>query len=120
MREIGLPAEVQSESDLQADCPAYAWLTALSPSWWIPNAHYEIVGVLREVFGLSDNELAHFAEGVGAVSRSRRATSGRGTVPDILNLLTRLRLTIKQQPLFSAVQEIVRLTQLRERLRALP
>ena len=33
-----------------------------------------------------------------------------------MNLLTRSRLAIRQQPLFSAVQEIVRLTQLRERL----
>ncbi len=118
--EVGLPAEVQSESDLQAENPAYAWLTALLAITVDPNAHYEIVGVLREVFGLSDNELAHFAQGVGARFQVAEKTSGRGTVPDILNLLTRLRLTIKQQPLFSAVQEIVRLTQLRERLSALP
>ena len=118
--EVGLPAEVQSESDLQAENPAYAWLTALLAIMVDPNAHYEIVGVLREVFGLSDNELARFAQGVGARFQVAEKTSGRGTVPDILNLLTRLRLTIKQQPLFSAVQEIVRLTQLRERLRALP
>ncbi len=118
--EVGLPAEVQSESDLHAENPAYAWLTALLAIMVDPNAHYEIAGVLREVFGLSDDELARFAQGVGTRFQIAEKTSGRGTVPDILNLLTRLRLTIRQQPLFSAVQEIVRLTQLRERLRSLP
>jgi ATP-dependent exoDNAse (exonuclease V) beta subunit len=85
-----------------------------------PNAHYAIVGVLREVFGFSDDELARFAQAVGARFQIAEKTSGRGTVPDILNLLTRLRLTNQQQPLFSTVQEIVRQTQLRERLRSLP
>ena len=118
--DVGLPAEVQSESDLRAENPAYAWLTALLAIMANPNANYEIAGVLREVFGLSDDQLARFAQSVGARFQVAEKTSGRGTVPDILNLLTRLRLTIRQQPLFSAVQEIVRLTQLRERLRSLP
>jgi len=117
---VGLPAEVQSESDLRAENPAYAWLTALLAMMVDPNASYEIVGVLREVFGLSDDELARFAQAIGGRFQVAEKTSGRGTVADTLNLLTRLRLTTQQQPLFSAVQEIVRMTQLRERLRALP
>jgi ATP-dependent exoDNAse (exonuclease V) beta subunit len=117
---VGLPAEVQSESDLRAENPAYAWLTALLAIMVDPNASYEIVGVLREVFGLSDDELARFAQAIGPRFQISEKTSGRGTVPDALNLLARLRLTIQQQPLFSAVQEIVRMTQLRERLRSLP
>jgi ATP-dependent exoDNAse (exonuclease V) beta subunit len=118
--EVDLPAEVQSESDLQAENPAYAWLTALLAVMVVPNANYEIVGVLREVFGLSDDELARFAQADGTRFQIARRTSGRGTVPDTLNLLTTTRLTIMQQPLFSAVQEMVRMTQLRERLRSLP
>ena len=117
---VGLPAEVQSESDLQAENPAYAWLTALLAIMVDPNANYEIVGVLREVFGLSDDELARFAQGDGARFQIAQRSSGRSTVASSLNLLARLRLTITQQPLFSAVQEIVRMTQLRERLRSLP
>jgi ATP-dependent exoDNAse (exonuclease V) beta subunit len=38
----------------------------------------------------------------------------------MLNLLRRLRETLPHQPLFNAVREIVRMTQLRERLRTLP
>ena len=112
--------EVQSESDRQAEQPAYAWLTALLAIMADPNAHYEIVGVLREAFGISDDELARFSQGDGYKFQIERRTKGRGLVPDNLNLLTRLRETLPNQSLFSAVREIVRVTQLRERLRTLP
>jgi len=118
--DVGLPVEVQSEADLRADNPAYAWLTALLAIMVDPNANYEVVGVLREVFGLSDDELARFAQADGEHFQIAERTPGRGPVADALNSLTRLRLTIAQQPLFSAVQEVVRMTQLRERLRSLP
>lgn len=118
--DVDLPVEVQSESDREAEQPAYAWLTALLVVMVDPNASYEIVGVLREIFGISDNELARFAQGDGYKFQIERRTSGRGVVPDALNLLTRIRGTLPHQSLFSAVHEIVRMTQLRERLRALP
>ena len=115
-----IPVEVQSESDRQAEHPAYAWLTALLAIMVDPNAGYEIVGVLREVFGISDDELARFAQGDRYKFQIERKTAGRGVVVDALNLLTRLRGTLPHQPLFSTVREIVRMTQLRERLRILP
>src|SRR5260370_171229 len=115
-----IPVEVQSEADRQAEQPAYAWLTALLAIMVDPNASYEIVGVLREVFGISDDELARFAQGDGYKFQIERRTKGRGLVADTLNLLTRIRETLPHQPLFSAVREIVRMTQLRERLRTLP
>ncbi|HZS16380.1 MAG TPA: UvrD-helicase domain-containing protein [Candidatus Udaeobacter sp.] len=119
MRER-IPVEVQSEADRQAEHPAYAWLTALLAIMADPNASYEIVGILREVFGISDDELARFAQGEGYKFQIERKTTGRGTVADTLNLLTRLRETVARQPLFDAVREIVRMTQLRERLRTMP
>ena len=115
-----IPVEVQSENDRQAEQPAYAWLTALLAIMADPNASYEIVGVLREVFGISDDELAGFSQGDGYKFQIERRTKGRGIVADALNLLTRLHETLPHQPLFSAVREIVRMTQLRERLRTLP
>ena len=115
-----IPVEVQSEADRQAEQPAYAWLTALLATMVDPNASYEIVGVLREVFGISDDELARFAQGDGYKFQIERRTKGRGLVAETLNLLTRIRETLPHQPLFSAVREIVRMTQLRERLRTLP
>src|SRR5437899_12415113 len=118
--EQEIPVEVQSESDRQGEHPAYAWLTALLAIMVHPNASYEIVGVLREVFGSSDDELARFAQGDGYKFQSERRTKGRGLAADTLNLLTRIRETLPHQPPFSAVREIVRMTQLRERLRTLP
>ena len=115
-----IPVEVQSEADRQAEQPAYAWLTALLAIMVDSNASYEIVGVLREVFGISDDELARFAQGDGYKFQIERRTKGRGLVAETLNLLTRIRETLPHQPLFSAVREIVRMTQLRERLRTLP
>src|SRR5438105_3100922 len=115
-----IPVEVQSEADRQAEQPAYAWLTALLATMVDPNASYEIVGALREVFGISDDELARFAQGNGYKVQIERRTKGRGLVAETLNLLTRIRETLPHQPLFSAVREIVRMTQLRERLRTLP
>jgi ATP-dependent exoDNAse (exonuclease V) beta subunit len=115
-----IPVEVQSESDRQAEHPAYAWLTALLAIMVDPNASYEIVGVLREVFGLSDDELARFAQSDGYKFQIEQKTVGRGVVADTLNLLRRIREALPRQPLFSSVREIVRMTQLRERLRDLP
>ncbi len=117
---VDLLVEVHSEADLRAENPAYAWLTALLAIIIDPNANYEIVGVVREVFGLPDDELARFAEGVGARFQIAARTGGCGPVVAVLNSLCRLRTTVAQQPLFSAVEEVVRMTQLRERLRTLP
>jgi ATP-dependent exoDNAse (exonuclease V) beta subunit len=118
--EQQIPVEVQSESDRQAEHPAYAWLTAVLAIMVDPNASYEIVGVLREVFGISDDELARFAQADCDKFQIERKTNGRGVVADRLNLLRQVRETLPHQPLFSAVREIVRMTQLRERLRTLP
>src|SRR5207237_1289197 len=107
--EQQIPVEVQSESDRQAEHPAYAWLTALLAIMVDPNSSYEIVGVLREVFGISDDELARFAQGEGRKFQIDRKITGRGVVAGTLNLLTRVRDSLPHQPLFSAVREIVRI-----------
>jgi ATP-dependent exoDNAse (exonuclease V) beta subunit len=118
--EIQLPVEVHSETDREGESPAYAWLTALLAIVTDPNAGYEIVGVLREIYGLSDDDLHRFSQGYGARFQIRERTRGRGSVADALNRLFRIRESIAQQPLFSAMQEIVRTTQLRERILSLP
>ena len=115
-----LPVEVHSESDREGENPAYAWLTALLTIMADPNARYEIVGVLREIFGLSDDDLHRFSEAHAARFQIREHTSGSTVVAKTLNNLWRIREAIAQQPLFTAVHEIVRCTQLRERLRSLP
>src|SRR5437870_4968853 len=118
--EADLPVEVHSETDRVGESPAYMWRTGLLAIMADPNAGYEIVGVLREIFGLSDDELHRFSKNFGARFQIAERSSGRGSVADTLNRLFRIREAIARQPLFSAVKEIVRTTQLRERLRSLP
>jgi ATP-dependent exoDNAse (exonuclease V) beta subunit len=120
LTNVGLPVEVHSESDREGENPAYAWLTALLTIMADPNASYEIVGVLREIFGLSDDDLHRFSEAYPTRFQIREHSSGNNIVAKTLNGLSRIREAILQQPLFSAVCEIVRCTQLRERLRSLP
>ena len=115
-----LPVEVHSESDREGENPAYAWLTALLTIMSDPNASYEIVGVLREIFGLSDDDLHRFSQSDPARFQIREHTSGNSVVAKTLNSLSRIRKAIAQQAVFTAVREIVRCTQLRERLRSLP
>jgi len=120
LRYVDLRAQIQSESDRKGESPAYAWLTALLAIVTNPRAGYEIVGVLREVFGISDDALARFSQGNGARFQIAGGTLGRGIVSETLNLLTRTCSSISGQSLFAAVCEIVRATQLRERLLLLP
>ena len=128
--DVDLPVEVHSETDRKGENPAYAWLTALLRIMADPNAGYEIVGVLREIFGVSDDDLHRFSQGYGdrfqitERTRLRQDFGGQarisGVVADTLNRLVQIREGIGQRPLFSAIQEIVRMTQLRERLSVLP
>ena len=120
LTNVDLPVEVHSESDREGENPAYAWLTALVTIMADPNASYEVVGVLREIFGLSDDDLHRFSQAHLARFQIREHTSGNSVVAKTLNSLLRIRQAIMQQPLFSGVHEIVRCTQLRERLRSLP
>jgi ATP-dependent exoDNAse (exonuclease V) beta subunit len=120
LRKIGLPVEVQSESDLQADSPAYAWLTALCTIMVEPQNHYEIVGVLREVYGVSDHDLAVFSEGHGDRFQIEAPRAASGIVSSQIGELTEIRRSIQQLPLFAAVEQLINRTALRPRLASLP
>jgi ATP-dependent helicase/nuclease subunit A len=120
LRRAGLPIEVQSENDLRADSPAYAWLTALCTIVVEPQNHYEIVGVLREVYGVSDHDLAIFAEGVGSRFQIEKPGALAGKIGSPLAELAALRESIRELPLFAAVEQIIARTALRDRLAVLP
>lgn len=115
----GFSVQVQSHRDVNGDSPAYAWLTALLVVAAEPRNSFEIVGVLREAFGLSDQALADFCEGDGTQFQIERATEGRGAVPETLTLLARARATALALPLRDGVLELVEAARLRERLRTL-
>jgi ATP-dependent helicase/nuclease subunit A len=120
LRAAGLNVQIQSERELKGDSPAYAWLTALSIVMSQSRCGYEIAGLLRELFGISDHDLAVFSRGHGECFQIEAITSGTDVISKKLSLLAQIRLSILTLPLFDAVNEIVRRTQLRERLNALP
>ncbi|HJT81358.1 MAG TPA: UvrD-helicase domain-containing protein [Chthoniobacterales bacterium] len=120
LRRVGLPVTVQSESDLNGDNPAYAWLTALCAIMVDPRNSYEIVGVLREVFGVADHDLVLFSEGVGSRFRVDHRINAAGVVSSPLRLLADIRSEIEGLSLFAAVQLLVEQTDLRKKLQSLP
>ena len=71
LRKAGLNVQIQSEKEWKGDSPAYAWLTALLIIMAQPQCGYEIVGLLRELFGISDHDLAVFPRAWAAAFKSR-------------------------------------------------
>src|SRR5215471_15660145 len=116
LRRVGLPVSLQSERDVKGDSPAYAWLTALLTIMTDPLNAYEIVGVLREVFGVSDHDLAVFSEGQKTRFRIDEVVSATGRISSLLRTLGEIRQLAKGLALFDAVALIIEQTQLRERL----
>jgi ATP-dependent exoDNAse (exonuclease V) beta subunit len=120
LRRVGLPVAIQSESDVKGDSPAYAWLTALLTIMTDPLNAYEIVGVLREIFGASDHDLAVFSEGQKAKFRIDETLSATGRISSLLRALAEIRQRAEGLALFDAVTLIIEQTQLRQRLLLLP
>src|SRR5437762_4086761 len=120
LRRIGLSVEIQSEREVKGDSPAYAWLTALLTIMTDPLNAYEIVGVLREIFGASDPDLAVFSEGQKARFRIEELLTASGRISSLLRTLAEIRQRAESLALFDAVTLIIEQTQLRERLLLLP
>jgi ATP-dependent exoDNAse (exonuclease V) beta subunit len=120
LRAAGLNVQIQSEKELKGDNPAYAWLTSLLIVLSQPRCGYEIAGLLRELFGISDHDLAVFSAGHGDRFQIEIPTNGADAVSKTLNQLAELRRSVLSRPLFDSVTEAIARTQLRERLNALP
>src|SRR5216110_2417372 len=81
---------------------------------------YEIVGVLREIFGASDHDLAVFSEGQKARFRIDEILSATGRISSRLRTLAEIRQRAEGLSLFDALTLIIEQTQLRARLLLLP
>jgi ATP-dependent helicase/nuclease subunit A len=119
LADLHLGCQVHSGVDIHGDLPAEAWFTALLAVLAAPGDGFEIVGVLREIFGVSDDALARFSGGNGSLFQIERATEGSGEVAGALNLLAGLRGEVAAMPLVDAVDRILDATLLRERLLAI-
>jgi ATP-dependent helicase/nuclease subunit A len=117
---VTIDSQIQSETDVMGDSPAHAWFTALLTIMTQPRYGFEIVGVLREIFGLSDHDLALFADRQGDRFQIETPTRERGVISTTVDLLAGIHAEIADKPLFTAVRRVVDATFLRERLRKLP
>lgn len=128
--QAGIPVQVHSTAETRADRAAYRWFTAL---FWIlahPGDSFEVSGVLRDIFGISDHDLALFTGGDGDflrldlfVSKSSKRRHGEASssgelIHDILQHLSDLSIKCQRIPLHRAADELIRETRLRERLTA--
>jgi ATP-dependent exoDNAse (exonuclease V) beta subunit len=120
LRRFGFDVQLQSERELRGDHPAVAWFTALIVVMAEPRNAFELVGVLRDVFGVSDHDLAVYTARDSARLNIIKSPRGRGAVSRALRILHQLRERITGEPLLTQVEEIVAATKLRARLLSLP
>ena len=115
---LDLPVQTHASDEAGEERLAAKWLTALI---WIaahPEDVFEIAGVLREILGVSDADLARYTNGSGEKLRlDRPPFAGGRLVEAALDLLRAARDRANELPLAQAVSQLVGGTQLRERLR---
>ena len=105
-QEEGFVCQDHTRSAILADHPTYAWLCALLTVMDQPWNGFELVGVLREVFGIKDTDIADFTQKNGSVNLEVDF-SGSGDLFKTLSLLKGLRERIILLPLRKAIAEIV-------------
>ncbi len=110
----GIKCQNVSGRSNNAEQPAYLWLTALIKVMARPHDSFEIVGVLREVFGVSDEALFHHRKKGGDFTLDQ--ATGVSEVLEPLVLLRALHTSIAMLPLRAAIQLVLERTLLRERL----
>lgn len=117
----GLPVQLHSSNEQQRDRTPGAWLTALI---WVvahPEDSFEIAGVLREIFGVSDHDMAVYTEGEGDRLRLDKPLSGvTSSVETARAILRDLYQQAEFIPVHQAVKLILEKTRLRERLNSIP
>ena len=121
LQDLGLKTQIHSQKELRSAHPLPAWTAALVKVLLEPHNAYEIVGVLREIYGISDDALAHFCQGQG--ERFQIAEPPETLTPDpvaeTLTQLCQLRQTLLALPLGDALHTLWQKCGLLERIQAL-
>ncbi|MGA2051974.1 MAG: UvrD-helicase domain-containing protein [Opitutales bacterium] len=130
LRAAGLRAQMHTGDRAPGANPARAWLGALLAVVNDPADGFEVAGVLREIFGISDDALFHWCRANGteprrgpghplSIQQAPRAGAG-GSVAEALAVLHRVQRSAAARPLRDAVALVVFEIRLRERLETLP
>jgi ATP-dependent exoDNAse (exonuclease V) beta subunit len=100
----GLKTQMLSNRETLAESAAFAWTAALATVMAEPRNGFELVGVLREIFGLSDHDLAFFARSDGRRFQLCTPVAGDGAVETTLRRLHYLRERIVGMPVAAAAR----------------
>jgi len=123
LKAAGIPSLLHFDRP-QAHQPEYLWFTALLTLHVEPNNEFEIAGVLRELYGVSDDALYRYRYPDGAAKpRPLRLAAFPGASDEIERLLDgwqQCRTEAETLPLADAVALWIARTSLRARLAALP
>lgn len=106
LRKKNFDAQIQSHRETMGDSPFYLWVAALSVVMSQPRNAFEIVGVLREIFGLSDASLAEFCDKNSSKFQIETPTEGENPVAKKLAELHELRNQILHLSLRDAVEQL--------------
>lgn len=144
LQNAGLPVQNHSQLDSRGQSPAYAWLSGLARIVAEPENAFETIGVLREVFGISDGALYAYMLAAGGapsnaggdkganhhhplcLSAGALALSGSQedaaikAVRDALNLLREIYHSIRHLPLQEAARKLSAQLDMPARLASLP
>lgn len=120
LQRAGMRFQIQSTRDIYGDSVAYTWLAALLKVMAEPENGFEVVGVLREIYGISDQELADFSGGDGQRFRLDLPGEEKPGVAAVLQELRGLRMRLLGLPMRDAVAALIGHTGLRARIKSLP
>lgn len=125
LENIGIPAQLHSLDEKMKDNPVFAWITGLVTVIADPLNAFEINGVLREVFGLSDGNIAnyvkkHFKPEEIHPLNLIHPISDQSKVFESLNQLKNIRDIVSTLPSSQALERIIQMSKCREKLMALP
>ena len=124
LREQKIEAQIVSPYGVVGDNVTYAWATALAVCMAEPRNSFEVAGVLREVFGLRDDDLARYVATEGRANGERLnlldAPQGTGPVFTVLAQLHELRSRVWTLPVRQGLETLLRETALLARVQSLP
>lgn len=106
LRDVHLPYQIHSARETRLSAPFYRWLYALAHIFIRPDDTYEIAGVLRQIMGVSDQQLAHFCQGNDQKLILSPRRTGSGDVAEALSELSSLRIKVLALPIRTAVEMI--------------
>lgn len=129
LKTTGINCQVHSQDVINGDNPAYAWIAALAAILVDPLNTFEVTGVLREIFGLSDHAIAHYVLQNTSLNQNGQknlhplcilfSTTSKDNVGMALNQLHLLYEAAQGMPVYNGINLCVERLELYQKLGAL-